>query len=143
MSLLSWNFTSLTLFWNEVKHFLRRVNFNIILSSANKSNAFIPYKKSCFYKMKSLEKRKVLWFRLRLLRITKIWPKISLELLKATLNFILNFLNLEIYHKNQVHGSDHALSNILHKSAIILILSSCCANSIHQPNFNLYLSFCI
>ena len=38
-----------------------------MLSSAIKSNAFIPYKESCFYKMTNLEMRKVLYFCLRLL----------------------------------------------------------------------------
>ena len=38
-----------------------------MLSSAIKSDAFISYKKSCFSKMKSLEKKKVLYFCLRLL----------------------------------------------------------------------------
>ena len=56
---------------------------------------------------------------------TKFWSKISQELLQTTLNFILNFLNLEIYHKNQVHGSDHALSNILLKCVIILTFHIC------------------
>ena len=55
----------------------------------------------------------------------KFWAKISPELLKTTLNFVLNFLNLEIYHKNQVHGSDHGLWNILHKSVTILIFHIC------------------
>ena len=47
--------------------FLMRVNFNIMLSSAIKSDAFIPYKKSGFYKMKNLKKRKILRFCLSLL----------------------------------------------------------------------------
>ena len=38
-----------------------------MLSSVNKSDVFIPYKKSGFYKMKSLEKRKALRLSLRLL----------------------------------------------------------------------------
>ena len=46
---------------------MRRFNFNIMLKSAIKRDAFIAYKKSIFYKMKSLEKRKVLYFCLRLL----------------------------------------------------------------------------
>ena len=56
---------------------------------------------------------------------TKFWPKISQELWQTTLNFILIFLNLETYHKNKVHGFDHALSNILHKSVIILTFHIC------------------
>ena len=39
---------------------MRRFNFNIMLKSAITRDAFIAYKKSIFYKMKSLEKRKVL-----------------------------------------------------------------------------------
>ena len=35
-----------------------------MLSSAIKTDAFLLYKKSCFYNMKSLEKRKVLYFAL-------------------------------------------------------------------------------
>ena len=38
-----------------------------MLSSAIESDAFLPYKKSGFYKMKSLKKRKVLCFCLSLL----------------------------------------------------------------------------
>ena len=37
-----------------------------VLSSAIKSHAFIPYKRNCFYKMKSFGKRKVLYFCFRL-----------------------------------------------------------------------------
>ena len=47
--------------------FLMRVNFNIMLNSAIKSDAFISYKKSGFYKMKNLKKRKLLRFCLSLL----------------------------------------------------------------------------
>ena len=47
-------------------NFLKRVNYNIILSSAIESHAFIPSKKSCFYKIKSFGKRTVLCFCLRL-----------------------------------------------------------------------------
>ena len=32
-----------------------------MLSSTIKSNAFIPYKKSCFYKMTNLQRRKALY----------------------------------------------------------------------------------
>ena len=51
--------------------------------------------------------------------------EISQELLPTTLNFILNFFNLELYHKNQFHGSHHAPSNIFHKSVIILTFQIC------------------
>ena len=60
---------SFVLEFHELNTFLKlnpKFNFNIILSSAIKSHAFIPYKKSCFYKMKSFGKRKVLYFCLRL-----------------------------------------------------------------------------
>ena len=55
---------------------------------------------------------------------TDFWSKISPEL-KVTSNFIFNFLSLEIYHKNQIHGSNDALSNILHKSIIFLMFHIC------------------
>ena len=59
-----------------------------MLSVAIKSDAFIPYIfKDLIYK----------------------------ELLQTTFNFILNFLNLEFYPKNQVHVSNNALSNIFNK----------------------------
>ena len=63
---------------------------------------------------------------------------------------------MEIYHKDRVHGSDHAVKLItqkchnfnfsyLHKKPesglIFKNLSSCRANSIHEPKFNLYPSF--
>ena len=131
MSLLSWDFTSLTLFWNEVQNFLRRVNFNIILSSANKSDAFIwaVFTKELFLQVEQSWKEEGTLFLLKII-VTKMcfpkfWLKISPELLKATLNFILNFLSFEIYHKNQVHGSDHVVSNILHKSVITLMFHIC------------------
>ena len=38
-----------------------------MLSSTIKSNAFIPYRESCFNKMTNLERRKVFYFCLRLL----------------------------------------------------------------------------
>ena len=59
---------SFVLEFNELNTFLKlnpKFNFNIILSSTIKSHAFIPYKKSCFYKMKSSGKRKLLNFCLR------------------------------------------------------------------------------
>ena len=52
---------------------------------------------------------------------TKFSLEKSQELLQTTLNFILSFSHLKSYHKNQVHGSHHAPSNIFHKSVIILI----------------------
>ena len=97
-----------------------------MLSSANKSDAFTLFKRSCFCKF---WKEEGTFFSLQVIVtkmcFVKFWPKISPELLKGTSNFVLNFSNLEIYHKNQVHGSDHALPNILHKSVISLIFHIC------------------
>ena len=59
-------FHELNTFLKLSPNFLKRVNYNIILSSAIESHAFIPSKKSCFYKMKSFGKRTVLCFCLRL-----------------------------------------------------------------------------
>ena len=72
--------------FNGLNTFLKlnpKFNFNIIFSSAFKSHTFIPYKKSCFYKMKSFGKRRLL---------TKFSLEISQELLQTTLNFSLIFL---------------------------------------------------
>ena len=54
--------------------------------------------------------------------------KVSQELLQTTLNFVSNFFQLEFYHKNQVHGSDHAQSIIFHKSVINLTFHTCIWN---------------
>ena len=43
---------------------------------------------------------------------TKFLLELPQELLQTTLNSILNSFYLELYHKNQCHGSHHALSNI-------------------------------
>ena len=51
--------------------------------------------------------------------------KISQELLQNTLNFILKFFHLELYHKNQIHGSHHEPSKMFHKGAIILTFYIC------------------
>ena len=94
-----------------------------MLSLTIKSDAFIPDKKSCLYKMKMLQKRKVFCFCLNLLQrnvFFEVLTEISEELLQTTLNFVLNFFHLEFYHKKQVHGSHHAVLNVYHKSAIIL-----------------------
>ena len=87
--------------------------------------------KKRFYKMKSFQKRKVLYFFKVIftkMRFTKILLEISQELLQTTLSFILNFFQLELYHKNQFHGSHHTPSNICHKSLITLTLRICIWN---------------
>ena len=133
-----------------------------MLSSAIKSDVFTPQKKSCFYKMKSLERRQILYFCENIFVtktcFTKFSLKISQQPLRTRLNFIVNVFHFEFYCKNQVHGSHHGPSNIFHKSVIILTFHICIQNlslvsflriylvqqiSIHQPNLYSHSSFCI
>ena len=107
-------FHELNTFLKLSPNFLRRVNYNIILSSAIKSHAFIPYKESCFYKMKSFGKRKVLYFCLRLISrkcVYKVFTRNISGTVTDHIKFFLNFSHLKSYHKNQVHGSHYAQSN--------------------------------
>ena len=85
-------------------------------------------KKAVFHKMKSLGKRKVLYFCLRLFSrkcafTRNIWGTVT-----DHVKFFLNFFHVKSYHKNQVHGSHHAKSNISIKSVIILTCHICIRN---------------
>ena len=81
-----------------------------MLNSAIKRDAFIPYKKSCFYNMKSLKNAKVFYFYLQ--SLTRNVPdNISIrsisEIGKDHVKFYPLSFHLKFYHKNQAHGSYH------------------------------------
>ena len=99
-----------------------------MLSSATKSNAFISYKESRFYKMTDLEGKKLLYFCLRLLSrkcaLQTFTGNIS-RIVAEHVKFFINIFHLEFYYKNQVYGSYHVPPNIFHHSVIILTFHIC------------------
>ena len=113
-----------------------------MLSSAIKSDSFTSYKKIYFCKMKSLGKRKVLYFCFRLLSrkcVYKVFDRNISGIVTDHVKVILNFFRREFYHKNQVHRSHHAASNIFQKSVIILTFHIFIWNLIRVCYLRIYL----
>ena len=93
-----------------------------MLSSATKSDAFIPYKKSCFYKIKSREKSKVLYFSLKVIvkkcALQNFHPKYNKN---CYVKVYPEFFSLEVLsQKSSSWFPSCPVKNIFHKSVTIL-----------------------